>query len=112
MRYTLITNLGRVLISNHDHDYVKHVSLFRIFLKKIHFSSVSYKSRPVWGTNKQHRKIKLFFQQTAMADPRTEEILAPLRLNVKSQVTRSQTIQLLLMQYSKHYNADEIFEIL
>lgn len=38
-----------------------------------------------WGSKKAHRKVKLNFF-TNMSDPKTEEILAPLRLLVKEQV--------------------------
>lgn len=43
-------------------------------------------SQQKWGTNKKHRNIdvKLYFQE--MANPQTEEVLAPLRANVKEQV--------------------------
>lgn len=39
-----------------------------------------------WGSKKAHRKVKLHF---IMADPKTEEILAPLRFLVKEQVNES-----------------------
>lgn len=39
-----------------------------------------------WGSKKQHRKIKLHFSIDTMADPKIEEILAPLRASVKEQV--------------------------
>lgn len=38
-----------------------------------------------WGSKKAHRKVKLNFF-TNMSDPKTEEILAPLRFLVKEQV--------------------------
>lgn len=40
----------------------------------------------VWGSKKSHRKIKLQLLNS-MADPKIEEILAPLRQEVKEQVT-------------------------
>lgn len=40
----------------------------------------------VWGSKKSHRKIKLQLLNS-MADPKIEEILAPLRQDVKEQVT-------------------------
>ncbi|XP_022113147.2 glycine--tRNA ligase [Pieris rapae] len=44
-------------------------------------------SVPKWGSNKLHRKIKIHhpFREIIMADPKIEEILAPLRANVKEQ---------------------------
>lgn len=41
---------------------------------------------PKWGSKKQHRKVKLHFNIQDMADPKMEEILAPLRASVKEQV--------------------------
>lgn len=38
-----------------------------------------------WGSNKKHRAVKLHFP-TDMTDPKIEEVLAPLRANVKQQV--------------------------
>lgn len=38
-----------------------------------------------WGSKKAHRKVKLNFF-TNMSDPKTEEILSPLRFLVKEQV--------------------------
>lgn len=40
-----------------------------------------------WGSNKLHRKIKILnpLRETIMADPKVEEILAPLRAHVKEQ---------------------------
>jgi hypothetical protein len=40
-----------------------------------------------WGSKKKHRKVKLQFTFDRMADPRIEEILAPLRASVKEQVS-------------------------
>lgn len=43
---------------------------------------------PNWGSKKQHRNVKLqLLQYQKMADPKIEEILAPLRQNVKEQVS-------------------------
>jgi hypothetical protein len=39
-----------------------------------------------WGTKKQHRNVKLQSYFDSMADPKMEEILAPLRASVKEQV--------------------------
>lgn len=39
-----------------------------------------------WGSKKPHRKVKLHVPIEIMADPKTEEILAPLRASVKEQV--------------------------
>ncbi|XP_014272814.1 glycine--tRNA ligase [Halyomorpha halys] len=38
-----------------------------------------------WGSKKQHRKVKLPLYFDKMGDPKTEEILAPLRASVKEQ---------------------------
>lgn len=47
-----------------------------------------YFQKPIWGSKKSHRKIKiqsLLLQE--MADPKIEETLAPLRAAVKEQVS-------------------------
>lgn len=41
-----------------------------------------------WGKNKKHRTVKLQWYIDTMADPKVEEILAPLRANVKEQVSK------------------------
>ncbi|CAG9813907.1 unnamed protein product [Phaedon cochleariae] len=38
-----------------------------------------------WGKNKKHRNVKLNLFHEAMADPKIEEVLAPLRAHVKEQ---------------------------
>jgi hypothetical protein len=46
------------------------------------------KEKVVWGTKKKHRQVKLNLTALAnMADPKIEEILAPLRQEVKEQVS-------------------------
>lgn len=40
-----------------------------------------------WGKNKKHRNVKLNIYFDTMADPNAEEVLAPLRANVKEQVS-------------------------
>lgn len=68
-------------------------------------STAEAKSAPTWGSNKKHRNIKLqLLQAREMADPRTEEILLPLREKVKEQVG-------LLIYFSK-YDAILILNIL
>jgi hypothetical protein len=48
-------------------------------------SQISNKS--TWGSKKPHRNIKIqSFLAKEMADPKIEEILAPLRAKVKEQV--------------------------
>jgi hypothetical protein len=57
------------------------------------FSTTSFhlSDKPKWGSKKSHRKIKLQLNQLqAMADPKIEEILAPLRKIVKEQVSYSE----------------------
>lgn len=41
-----------------------------------------------WGSKKKNRQIKLNFIPDTMTDPKTEEILAPLRAQVKEQVCK------------------------
>lgn len=50
-----------------------------------HFLRLSHKQ--TWGSNKVHRKIKIAdpLREIIMADPKIEEILAPLRASVKEQ---------------------------
>ena len=44
-------------------------------------------TKSIWGSKKKHRNVKLQLQQLRdMADPKIEEILAPLRESVKEQV--------------------------
>lgn len=65
-------------------------------LNKHHFGtnsnlkfSVAYFSTKVeWGSKKLNRKVKLHFSLDTMADPKIEEILAPLRASVKEQVSK------------------------
>ncbi|XP_059487991.1 glycine--tRNA ligase [Neocloeon triangulifer] len=42
-------------------------------------------SVPAWGSKKSNRSVKLNFPLSIMADPKTEEILAPFRASVKEQ---------------------------
>ncbi|XP_030761384.1 glycine--tRNA ligase [Sitophilus oryzae] len=44
-----------------------------------------YDQKTQWGKNKQHRKVQLKIYYDTMADPKNEEILAPLRASVKEQ---------------------------
>lgn len=45
-------------------------------------------NNPEWGKNKKHRKVDLqLLEHQKMADPKIEEILAPLRKFVKEQVS-------------------------
>jgi hypothetical protein len=53
--------------------------------RKVHRTTASFIS--AWGSKKKHRKVKLQFTLDKMADPRIEEILAPLRASVKEQVS-------------------------
>jgi len=66
---------------NHFIQNTRHLSItFQYFNKK---------AQQGWGSKKSHRSIKI--QQILlqeMADPKTEEILAPLRAKVKEQVSR------------------------
>ncbi|XP_046395890.1 glycine--tRNA ligase [Ischnura elegans] len=47
--------------------------------------SVLLQAKSPWGTNKKHRSVKLNIPTYTMADPKIEEILAPLRAAVKEQ---------------------------
>ncbi|XP_050663556.1 glycine--tRNA ligase [Leptidea sinapis] len=62
-------------------------SVFRNHIKLINNPIKFAHSIPQWGTNKSHRKIKIPnpFRDIIMADPKVEEILAPLRASVKEQ---------------------------
>lgn len=53
--------------------------------RKVHRTTAFFSS--AWGSKKKHRKVKLQFTFNKMADPRIEEILAPLRASVKEQVS-------------------------
>lgn len=48
----------------------------------------SFSSESNWGTNKKHRKVKIA-DYLNMSDPKIEEVLAPLRQQVKEQVRKS-----------------------
>lgn len=50
--------------------------------RSVHFTSIV---NTKWGTNKKHRNIPLQIFAERMADPKVEEILAPLRSSVKHQ---------------------------
>jgi hypothetical protein len=64
---------------------VNRISIKNNRLKSIVFQNIRYLSD--WGSNKKHRAIKLsFIRENIMADPKTEEILAPFRASVKEQV--------------------------
>jgi len=45
-----------------------------------------YSKLVYWGSKKKHRQVKLHFSASDMADPKIEEVLAPLRAQVKEQV--------------------------
>lgn len=48
----------------------------------------NYTQNSDWGSKKAHRKVKLkLFERKEMADPKIEEVLAPLRQRVKEQVS-------------------------
>ncbi|GLG99005.1 Glycine--tRNA ligase [Gryllus bimaculatus] len=53
--------------------------------RSIFTSTWHLKEKAVWGSKKQHRNLKLRLHWETMADPKTEEILAPLRAAVKEQ---------------------------
>lgn len=56
------------------------------YRKNFHTLPVLFRANPNWGSNKLHRRVKLFFKLNAMADPKVEDVLAPLRASVKAQV--------------------------
>ena len=64
----ITSNIHRVLVPN----------------RQLHRTSVLFSS--TWGSKKKHRKVRLQFTLDTMADPKIEEILAPLRASVKEQV--------------------------
>ncbi|PSN57200.1 Glycine--tRNA ligase [Blattella germanica] len=57
--------------------------LIQVPKRTFKYSSVNFNS--TWGSKKKHRQIKLHFTLDSMADPKIEEILAPLRAAVKEQ---------------------------
>lgn len=59
-----------------------------MFLQISRTFAVSPIANQQWGSKKKNRHIKLRLQLDTMADPKTESILAPLRANVKEQVTK------------------------
>lgn len=49
---------------------------------------IFYSKTSDWGSKKAHRNVKLrLLEYQTMADPKIEEILAPLRQSVKEQVS-------------------------
>lgn len=61
-----------------------------VFSKQLIVSCSQYRlshGHQLWGSNKLHRKIKIpsAYRDTIMADPKIEEVLAPLRALVKEQ---------------------------
>ena len=79
MRIKLFSNVVKLVIA-------KNKAIFNINQRQI-YTSV-YLTKQVWGSKKQNRKVKLHFTLNSMADPKIEEILAPLRANVKEQVCK------------------------
>jgi len=65
--------------------YIIH-NVHAVFIpnRKLHRTSILYSS--TWGSKKKHRKVRLQVTLDTMADPKIEEILAPLRASVKEQV--------------------------
>ena len=71
--------------------------------RRLHFQPPLYKTKaaPNWGSTKYKNKKVLQLQtHYMMADPKTEEILAPLRAAVKEQV--SHLIGVFLLLISNH----------
>lgn len=66
---------------------IAYVNFVNKFSKNLSIGSRLYSETPKWGSKKSHRKVKLHFQLQSMADPKMEEILAPLRASVKEQVS-------------------------
>jgi len=64
--------------------YITH-NIHAVFIpnRKLHRTSVLFSS--AWGSKKKHRKVRLQVTLDTMADPKIEEILAPLRASVKEQ---------------------------
>ena len=78
-----LVNCSGIILKPSKHQFIqntRHLSItFQYFNKKAQG----------WGSKKSHRSVKI--QQILlqeMADPKTEEILAPLRAIVKEQVSR------------------------
>lgn len=69
------------------YSYLSNLLLSQRKLSTSIFSLTANQSSS-WGSKKKHRNIKLNLQHAReMADPKTEEILLPLRQNVKEQVS-------------------------
>ncbi|XP_067005016.2 glycine--tRNA ligase [Anabrus simplex] len=64
---------------------IKDIKLTSHYLRLISTSFTYCNSKQKWGTKKQHRAVKLQYLFDTMADPQSEEILAPLRASVKEQ---------------------------
>lgn len=71
----------------HVLTFVYNCSAFNIKLPGVFAPLKFVHNLPNWGSNKVHRKIKILnpFRDIIMADPKIEEILAPLRASVKEQ---------------------------
>ncbi|XP_056644958.1 glycine--tRNA ligase [Diorhabda sublineata] len=79
----LYLTLNRVATSSFS-DILKHCigKKYQNFVTRTFYISPSSHQ---WGKNKKHRNIKLNTYFDTMADPKMEEILAPLRASVKEQ---------------------------
>lgn len=64
----------------------KHCAHYCSIVPRSLVVSSRLKSTAGWGTTKKHRQVKLLFSSKEMADPKTEQVLAPLRAKVKEQV--------------------------
>ncbi|XP_046419532.1 glycine--tRNA ligase [Neodiprion pinetum] len=64
---------------------IKYLRFLDQISRNLAVSSRLYSETPQWGSKKKHRKVKLHFQLQSMADPKIEEVLAPLRSSVKEQ---------------------------
>lgn len=80
------------LLSSLHHIFRNQCKLLSVFDKPSSIYCVNLKqicyTQPLnqWGKNKKHRNVKLKWYLDNMADPQTEEVLAPLRASVKEQV--------------------------
>ncbi|CAG9767523.1 unnamed protein product [Ceutorhynchus assimilis] len=60
-------------------------SVLKRKISVVSYLSEKYDQKKDWGKNKQHRSVKLKWIFDTMGDPQIEQILAPLRANVKEQ---------------------------
>jgi len=77
----------RLVLSSSFHQPCKVLSNHFLLARTLTAAScVKYQKQPDWGSKKHKIKKRLHISSDIMADPKIEEILAPLRAAVKEQV--------------------------